>query len=181
MRKQTRGSSYWLLNGLWFYAQALRLKAFDKIATYNNCLVIQCYRFIGIAFFISQPEYSDLSHNIRWYYLLKMNWWAPFPIQFIKELKPHYQEVIQLRYLPELSEIANKTIKYVKIKLLSQNYFSRNYSEKKISKKSTLFHLNFYAVHFFRFHPNTHHLNTLLDVIFWLLFYIIVNSLIEVN
>ena len=44
-------------------------------------------------------------------------------LQFIKELKPHYQEVIQLRYFQELSyqEIATKIdepISYVKIKLL---------------------------------------------------------------
>ena len=44
-------------------------------------------------------------------------------LQFIKELKPHYQEVIQLRYFQELSyqEIATKIdepISNVKIKLL---------------------------------------------------------------
>ena len=44
-------------------------------------------------------------------------------LQFIKELKPHYQEVIQLRYFQELSyqEIANKIeepLSNVKIKLL---------------------------------------------------------------
>ena len=44
-------------------------------------------------------------------------------LQFIKELKPHYQEVIQLRYFQELSyqEIAdkiNEPISNVKIKLL---------------------------------------------------------------
>ena len=44
-------------------------------------------------------------------------------LQFIKELKPHYQEVIQLRYFKELSyqEIATKIdepISNVKIKLL---------------------------------------------------------------
>ncbi len=44
-------------------------------------------------------------------------------LQFIKELKPHYQEVIQLRYFQEMSyqEIANKIDKplsNVKIKLL---------------------------------------------------------------
>jgi RNA polymerase sigma factor (sigma-70 family) len=44
-------------------------------------------------------------------------------LQFIKELKPHYQEVIQLRYFQEMSyqEIANKIdepISNVKIKLL---------------------------------------------------------------
>ncbi len=44
-------------------------------------------------------------------------------LQFIKELKPHYQEVIQLRYFQELSyqEIAeqlNEPLSNVKIKLL---------------------------------------------------------------
>ncbi|HQF49110.1 MAG TPA: sigma-70 family RNA polymerase sigma factor, partial [Flavobacterium alvei] len=44
-------------------------------------------------------------------------------LQFIKELKPHYQEVIQLRYFQEMSyqEIANKIdepLNNVKIKLL---------------------------------------------------------------
>lgn len=44
-------------------------------------------------------------------------------LQFIKELKPHYQEVIQLRYFQELSyqEIADKIgepLSNVKIKLL---------------------------------------------------------------
>ena len=44
-------------------------------------------------------------------------------LQFIKELKPHYQEVIQLRYFQEMSyqEIANKIdepLSNVKIKLL---------------------------------------------------------------
>ncbi len=44
-------------------------------------------------------------------------------LQFIKELKPHYQEVIQLRYFQELSylEIANQLdepLNNVKIKLL---------------------------------------------------------------
>ena len=44
-------------------------------------------------------------------------------LQYIKELKPHYQEVIQLRYFQEMSyqEIANKIdepLSNVKIKLL---------------------------------------------------------------
>jgi RNA polymerase sigma-70 factor (ECF subfamily) len=44
-------------------------------------------------------------------------------LQFIKELKPHYQEVIQLRYFQEMSyqEIAYKIdepLSNVKIKLL---------------------------------------------------------------
>jgi RNA polymerase sigma factor (sigma-70 family) len=44
-------------------------------------------------------------------------------LQFIKELKPHYQEVIQLRYFQEMSyqEIANKIdepLSNVKVKLL---------------------------------------------------------------
>jgi RNA polymerase sigma-70 factor (ECF subfamily) len=44
-------------------------------------------------------------------------------LQFIKELKPHYQEVIQLRYFQEMSyqEIAeqlNEPLSNVKIKLL---------------------------------------------------------------
>jgi RNA polymerase sigma-70 factor (ECF subfamily) len=44
-------------------------------------------------------------------------------LQFIKILKPHYQEVIQLRYFQEMSyqEIANKIdepLSNVKIKLL---------------------------------------------------------------
>ena len=44
-------------------------------------------------------------------------------LQFIKELKPHYQEVIQLRYFQEMTyqEIANKIdepLSNVKVKLL---------------------------------------------------------------
>jgi hypothetical protein len=45
------------------------------------------------------------------------------PLQFIKELKPHYQEVIQLRYFQEMSyqeisEQLNEPLSNVKIKLL---------------------------------------------------------------
>ena len=44
-------------------------------------------------------------------------------LQFIKELKPHYQEVIQLRYFQEMSyqeisEQLNEPLSNVKIKLL---------------------------------------------------------------
>jgi RNA polymerase sigma-70 factor (ECF subfamily) len=44
-------------------------------------------------------------------------------LQYIKELKPHYQEVIQLRYFQELSyqEIANQLdepLSNVKVKIL---------------------------------------------------------------
>jgi RNA polymerase sigma-70 factor (ECF subfamily) len=51
-------------------------------------------------------------------------------LRFIKELKPHYQEVIQLRYFQEMSyqEIANKIeepLSNVKIKLLRAKTIGR--------------------------------------------------------
>ena len=72
-------------------------KAFDKIATYN-------------------PEFQAEDELITEQNLSRL-------LQFIKELKPHYQEVIQLRYFQEMSyqeisEQLNEPLSNVKIKLL---------------------------------------------------------------
>lgn len=53
-------------------------------------------------------------------------------LQFIKELKPHYQEVIQLRYFQELSyqeisEQLEEPLSNVKVKLLRAKTASRDY------------------------------------------------------
>lgn len=117
-------------------------KAFDKIATYNpefqfNTWLIAIAKNVHIDMFRKRKsnvfvEISDnqdrLAHNIadttptiEDALITEQN--LSRLLQFIKELKPHYQEVIQLRYFQEMSyqEIAeqlNEPLSNVKIKLL---------------------------------------------------------------
>lgn len=117
-------------------------KAFDKISTYNSDFQFNTW-LIAIAknvhidllrkkksnlFIATTEEQNRLSLNIadttpsaEDELITEQN--LSRLLQFIKELKPHYQEVIHLRYFQELSyqEIANKIdqpISNVKIKLL---------------------------------------------------------------
>jgi RNA polymerase sigma factor (sigma-70 family) len=117
-------------------------KAFDKIATYNSDFQFNTW-LIAIAknvyidllrkkkttLFIEITDEEDLeSYNIADTtptaeddLITEQN--LSQLLHFIKELKPHYQEVIQLRYFQELSyqEIADKIgepLSNVKIKLL---------------------------------------------------------------
>lgn len=117
-------------------------KAFDKIGTYNSDFQFNTW-LIAIAknvhidllrkkktqLFITISENQDLqtqniadtSPSAEDELITEQN--VSQLLRFIKELKPHYQEVIQLRYFQELSyqEIATKIdepISNVKIKLL---------------------------------------------------------------
>lgn len=117
-------------------------KAFDKLASYNsefqfNTWLITIAKNVHIdllrkkksALFI---ELAD-DENHQAYYIADTSPSAEDKLiteqnlsellQFIKKLKPHYQEVIQLRYFQELSyqEIANQLnepLSNVKVKLL---------------------------------------------------------------
>lgn len=117
-------------------------KAFDKIATYNsefqfNTWLIAIAKNVHIdllrkkksSLFVEITEEEDRqAYNIadttpsaEDELITEQN--LSQLLQFIKELKPHYQEVIQLRYFQEMSyqEIANKIgepLSNVKIKLL---------------------------------------------------------------
>jgi RNA polymerase sigma factor (sigma-70 family) len=117
-------------------------KAFDKIATYNseyqfNTWLISIAKnvhidlirknksslFIEITDEQDQQAYNiaDTTPSAEDVLITEQN--LSQLLQFIKELKPHYQEVIQLRYFQEMSyqEIANKIdepLSNVKIKLL---------------------------------------------------------------
>jgi len=117
-------------------------KAFDKIATYNsdyqfNTWLISIAKNVHIdlirknksSLFIEtthqqdQQAYNiaDTTPSAEDVLITEQN--LSQLLQFIKELKPHYQEVIQLRYFQEMSyqEIANKIgepLSNVKIKLL---------------------------------------------------------------
>ena len=117
-------------------------KAFDKIATYNpefqfNTWLIAIAKnvhidmlrkkksnvFVEITDEEDQQAYNvaDTSPSVEDALITEQN--LSRLLQFIKELKPHYQEVIQLRYFQEMSyqEIANKIeepLSNVKIKLL---------------------------------------------------------------
>uniref|UniRef100_UPI0025D402D5 RNA polymerase sigma factor n=1 Tax=Flavobacterium sp. TaxID=239 RepID=UPI0025D402D5 len=117
-------------------------KAFDKIATYNpefqfNTWLIAIAKnvhidmlrkkksnvFVQITDEEDQQAYNvaDTSPSIEDALITEQN--LSRLLQFIKELKPHYQEVIQLRYFQEMSyqEIAeqlNEPLSNVKIKLL---------------------------------------------------------------
>ena len=117
-------------------------KAFDKIALYNpefqfNTWLIAIAKNVHIdllrkkksSLFIEITDDEDLqAYNIadttpsaEDELITEQN--LSQLLQFIKELKPHYQEVIQLRYFQEMSyqEIANKIdepLSNVKIKLL---------------------------------------------------------------
>ncbi|MEM0542078.1 sigma-70 family RNA polymerase sigma factor [Flavobacterium sp. j3] len=117
-------------------------KAFDKIATYNpdfqfNTWLIAIAKnvhvdllrkkkstvFVEITDEEDQQAYNiaDSSPSAEDVLITEQN--LSRLLQFIKELKPHYQEVIQLRYFQELSyqEIAeqlNEPLSNVKIKLL---------------------------------------------------------------
>jgi RNA polymerase sigma factor (sigma-70 family) len=117
-------------------------KAFDKIATYNfdfqfNTWLITIAKnvhidlirkkksslFIEITDEQDQTAYNvaDTTPSAEDVLITEQN--LSQLLQFIKELKPHYQEVIQLRYFQEMSyqEIANKIdepLSNVKIKLL---------------------------------------------------------------
>ncbi len=117
-------------------------KAFDKIATYKNEFQFNTW-LIAIAknvhidllrkrkssLFVSstteenQQAYkvADTSPSAEDELIKEQN--LSRLLQYIKELKPHYQEIIQLRYFQELSyqEIAiqvNEPLSNVKIKLL---------------------------------------------------------------
>ncbi len=117
-------------------------KAFDKIATYNseyqfNTWLISIAKnvhidllrknksslFVEITDNEDQKAYNiaDTSPSAEDDLITEQN--LSQLLQFIKELKPHYQEVIQLRYFQEMSyqEIANKInepLNNVKVKLL---------------------------------------------------------------
>ncbi|MFN7675391.1 RNA polymerase sigma factor [Flavobacterium sp.] len=117
-------------------------KAFDKIATYNpefqfNTWLIAIAKnvhidmlrkkkstvFVEITDEEDQQAYNvaDSSPSAEDELITEQN--LSRLLQFIKELKPHYQEVIQLRYFQEMSyqEIAeqlNEPLSNVKIKLL---------------------------------------------------------------
>ncbi|MEC5166292.1 RNA polymerase sigma factor (sigma-70 family) [Flavobacterium sp. PL11] len=117
-------------------------KAFDKIATYNpefqfNTWLIAIAKnvhidllrknksslFIDITNEENQQAYNiaDTTPSAEDELITEQN--LSRLLQFIKELKPHYQEVIQLRYFQELSyqEIATKIgepLSNVKVKLL---------------------------------------------------------------
>ena len=117
-------------------------KAFDKIATYNpefqfNTWLIAIAKnvhidllrkkksthFVEITDEEDQQAYNiaDTSPSIEDALITEQN--LSRLLQFIKELKPHYQEVIQLRYFQEMSyqEIAEQLgepLSNVKIKLL---------------------------------------------------------------
>lgn len=117
-------------------------KAFDKIATYNsefqfNTWLIAIAKNVHIdllrkkksSLFVEITDKQDhLAYNIadttpsaEDELITEQNLFRL--LQFIKELKPHYQEVIQLRYFQEMSyqEIANKIdepLSNVKVKLL---------------------------------------------------------------
>lgn len=117
-------------------------KAFDKIATYSsefqfNTWLISIAKnvhidlirkkksslFIEITDEQDQTAYNiaDTTPSAEDVLITEQN--LSQLLQFIKELKPHYQEVIQLRYFQEMSyqEIASKIdepLSNVKIKLL---------------------------------------------------------------
>jgi RNA polymerase sigma-70 factor (ECF subfamily) len=117
-------------------------KAFDKIATYNsefqfNTWLIAIAKNVHIdilrkkkaSFFIEITDDEDyLAYNVadstpsaEDKLITEQN--LSQLLQYIKELKPHYQEVIQLRYFQELSyqEIANQLdepLSNVKVKIL---------------------------------------------------------------
>ena len=117
-------------------------KAFDKIATYNpefqfNTWLIAIAKnvhidmlrkkksslFVEITDEEDQQAYNiaDSSPSAEDELIIVQN--LSQLLQFIKELKPHYQEVIQLRYFQEMTyqEIAeqlNEPLSNVKIKLL---------------------------------------------------------------
>lgn len=117
-------------------------KAFDKISTYNpefqfNTWLITIAKNVHIdllrkkksSLFVeitSEEDHqaynvADTSPSAEDELIIEQN--LSQLLQFIKELKPHYQEVIQLRYFQEMSyqEIAeqlNEPLSNVKIKLL---------------------------------------------------------------
>ena len=117
-------------------------KAFDKIATYNpefqfNTWLIAIAKnvhidmlrkkkstlFVDITDEEDQQAYNvaDTAPSAEDELIIEQN--LSQLLQYIKELKPHYQEVIQLRYFQELSyqEIADELrepLSNVKIKLL---------------------------------------------------------------
>ncbi|WP_309614070.1 sigma-70 family RNA polymerase sigma factor [Flavobacterium sp.] len=117
-------------------------KAFDKIAMYNpefqfNTWLIAIAKNVHIDMLrkkkstvfveITDEEdhqaynVADTSPSVEDALITEQN--LSRLLQFIKELKPHYQEVIQLRYFQEMSyqEIAeqlNEPLSNVKIKLL---------------------------------------------------------------
>jgi RNA polymerase sigma-70 factor (ECF subfamily) len=117
-------------------------KAFDKISTYNpefqiNTWLIAIAKnvhidmlrkkkstvFVEITDEEDQIAYfvADTTPSVEDALIIEQN--LSRLLQFIKELKPHYQEVIQLRYFQEMSyqeisEQLNEPLSNVKIKLL---------------------------------------------------------------
>lgn len=117
-------------------------KAFDKISTYNpefqfNTWLIAIAKnvhidmlrkrkstvFVEISDEEDRQAYSiaDTTPSVEDAIITEQN--LSRLLQFIKELKPHYQEVIQLRYFQEMSyqeisEQLNEPLSNVKIKLL---------------------------------------------------------------
>lgn len=130
-------------------------KAFDKIASYNpefqfNTWLIAIAKNVHIdmlrkkksSLFIEITDeedeqafnVADTSPSAEDELITEQN--LSRLLQFIKELKPHYQEVIQLRYFQELSyqEIAEKIgepLNNVKIKLLRAKKLLAEIIEKK--------------------------------------------------
>ena len=117
-------------------------KAFDKISTYNNEFQFNTWLiaiaknvhidllrkkksslFVEITDEEDHQAYNvaDSSPSAEDELITEQN--LSQLLQFIKELKPHYQEVIQLRYFQEMSyqeisEQLNEPLSNVKIKLL---------------------------------------------------------------
>lgn len=122
-------------------------KAFDKIATYNSEFQFNTWliaiaknvhidllrkkkssHFVEITDQEDQQAYNvaDTSPSAEDELITEQN--LSQLLQFIKQLKPHYQEVIQLRYFQELSyleisEQLNEPLNNVKIKLLRAKKF----------------------------------------------------------
>ena len=117
-------------------------KAFDKIATYNSEFQFNTWliaigknvhidllrkkkaaHLLDITDSENQQAYNvaDSSPSAEDELITEQN--LSQLLQFIKELKPHYQEIIQLRYFQELSyqeisELLNEPLSNIKIKLL---------------------------------------------------------------
>ena len=131
-------------------------KAFDKIATYNpdfqfNTWLIAIAKnvhidllrkkkstlFVEITDAEDQLAYNiaDTSPSVEDALITEQN--LSRLLQFIKELKPHYQEVIQLRYFQEMSyqeisEQLGEPLSNVKIKLLRAKKLLAEIIENKI-------------------------------------------------
>ena len=92
-------------------------KAFDKLASYNSE-----FQFNTWLIAIAKNVHIDILRKKKASFFIEISDNDDYRA-YIKELKPHYQEVIQLRYFQELSyqEIANQLnepLSNVKVKIL---------------------------------------------------------------